>query len=308
MNNYIFYVFAVFTLSIQLNAQPNFPNDPNDAILVSVDVKNFIHAYNTLSKDSDSVRVIQSLYIDKGSEGLKEYIRRFQLTSESMVKAIGSKQQNYEKLKDFYADILKFELTYTKEMVNYKKVINQAVFPPTYLLVTDFKGIANGSTVGQLVSLEKRLDKDILLNTIIHELTHFQQVVHIGFQDFSRVYSKEDNMLDLILREGAAEFVTYKLVRQNVDQFEKLKNYEKNERELWEKFKTDLNSQNKFFWLSVSYENNNNGNPIQLGYGLGYKIVEAYYNQVEDKAKAINKILSIKDASEFFKKSNYAPK
>jgi len=119
------------------------------------------------------------------------------------------------------------------------------------------------------------------------------------------VYSKKDNMLDLILREGGAEFITYKLVRKDEEQFKRLKDYEKDELELWEKFKKDLEKQDKSFWLTVFSREDNNGYPMFLGYPLGYKIVAAFYNQAENKTKAIEEILNISDAAEFLRKSNY---
>ena len=40
-------------------------------------------------------------------------------------------------------------------------------------------------------------------------------------------------------------------------------------------------------------------------WGIGYKIVEAYYNKMEDKKAAIDKILNIKDYEAFTRESGY---
>jgi len=72
-------------------------------------------------------------------------------------------------------------------------------------------------------------------------------------------------------------------------------------------FKKDLKKQDKSFWLTIISKEDNKGFPMFLGYPLGYKIVAAYYEQAENKAKAINEILNISDASEFLRKSNYNP-
>ena len=95
------------------------------------------------------------------------------------------------------------------------------------------------------------------------------------------------------------------MVRKNEEQFKRLKDYEKDELELWDKFKKDLEKQDKSFWLTIVSKENNNGYPMFLGYPLGYKIVAAFYNQAEDKTKAVGEILNITDASEFLKKSKY---
>jgi len=115
-------------------------------------------------------------------------------------------------------------------------------------------------------------------------------------------------MLDLILREGAADFITYYLVRKNESDFIKLKNYEKDEIALWKRFQKDLENQEKDFWLIVSFKDNNKGNPIQLGYALGYKIVKSYYINADDKSKALAEILKMENPEQLMLLSNYKPK
>jgi len=240
---------------------------------------------------------------------MREYIGRFNLSPESLRKAIREHSERYTKVEKFYNDISQFEREYLEEMNRYKNVLPNAMFPPTYLIVGDYLGYANGSKFGQLVTIEKTIDNtEPLKNVIVHELTHFQQAVSLGIDKYSGVYTKKDNMLDLILREGGAEFITYNLVRQNVDQFKKLKLYEEKEAENWEKFKIDIKIQDKTIWLMAPSNDADKERPWFLGYSLGYKIVEAYYHQSENKDEAIEDILKIENANEFLKKSKYASK
>ncbi len=305
-------ILIIFSVTILFNnsvvAQPNYPTNANEAKVISSDIKNFIVAFNALLHSSDSIQVFQKLYFDKASTGMKEYIRRFNLNSESLVKAIQKHPEKYIKIEEFYNQISAFKTIYIEEMKAYKSILPNTMFPPTYLIVGDYSGIANGSKFGQLVTIERATDNlEKLFNTIVHELTHFQQALSMDIDKYIGVYSKKDNMLDLILREGGAEFITYKLVRKNEDQFVRLKDYEKDELELWRMFKKDLKKQDKSFWLTIISKEDNKGFPMFLGYPLGYKIVAAYYEQAENKAKAINEILNISDASEFLRKSNYNP-
>jgi hypothetical protein len=46
--------------------------------------------------------------------------------------------------------------------------------------------------------------------------------------------------------------------------------------------------------------------PKDLGYYMGYRIAQAYYDSASDKREAIRDILAIRDAHEFLKKSGYA--
>lgn len=300
----IFALIILFTDSIL--AQPNYPTNANEAKVISSDIKNFIVAFNSLSNSSDSIQVLQKLYFEKASVGMIEYIRRFDLNSESLSLAIQKHPEKYLNIEEFYNQISAFKTIYIEEMKAYKRILPKTIFPPTYLIVGDYSGIANGSKFGQLVTIERATDNlEKLYNTIIHELTHFQQAFSMGIDKYVGTYSKKDNMLDLILREGGAEFITYKLVRENEEQFVRLKDYEKDELKLWEKFKKDLEKQDKSFWLTIVSKENNNGYPMFLGYPLGYKIVAAYYDKADNKTKAIDDILNITDASEFLKKSKY---
>lgn len=290
-------------------AQPNYPTDPNKAEYISVDIKNFIEAYNALGSTTDSVATIQAFYLDNASPGLTEYINRFNLTAESIIKSIKEHPDAYNKIEGFYAGLEEFNSEYTALMNDYKKVIPSTMFPPSYFLVADYKGIGQASRYGQLISIEKKLvdDREKLKDVITHELTHFQQAMIQGFQQYVSIYSKPNNMIDLILREGTADFVTHKLVRNNQEKYTKLSNYEKNESELWKKFQEDLKNQNKDYWLNVSYENDNNGVPIQMGYGLGYKLINNYYEMASDKESALLEILKMPDANMFYEHCQYLP-
>ena len=225
--------FSLMTISI--SSQPNYPQTAKEASLISRDIKNFIEAFHELSTNSDALQVLQQKYFDKATPGLNEYIRRFDLNANILKNAIQKNPNEYLKIQNFYNQITTLEQDYIKELEVYKNVLPSSIFPPTYLLVADYKGIGQASKFGQLISIEKKCvdDLEILKNMIIHELTHFQQALSMGIEKYGSTYGKKDNMLELILREGGADFVTYKLVRKNEDQFTKLKNYEKDETALW---------------------------------------------------------------------------
>lgn len=307
-NLFLLILFSILIVN-QSISQPNYPNKPEEAVIISTDVKHFVEAFNTLSTESDTVEVLQTKYFDVATPGLKEYIARFGLTPVAMQKAIRKHPKVYAGIADFYSQIPQLEKAYTKELKGFQTIIPQAIFPPCYLIVADYKGIAQASKHGQLVSIEyKGIDDfEILKHAMLHELTHFQQVMAMGFEKYVSTYQKEDNMLDLILREGAADFITYYLVRKNEDQFVKLKNYQKNEGALWKQFQTDLQNQEKDFWLNVSFEDNNKGNPIQLGYAVGYNIVKSYYLTATDKTEALTQILKMESPDDFILKSKYSP-
>lgn len=310
MKNYLLFstIVLLVMISVKVNAQPNYPRVPSEAKIISTDIKNFIDAYNSLSQDKDSISIFQEMYFDNASPGMKEYLTKHSFNAEDLIREMRMHPEKYSGVEKFYDRLSEFETDYLKELEAYKSVMPNAMFPPVYLIVGNYTGIAQASKLGQLVTIEKATEEpDKLLTLMIHELTHFQQAMNMGIEKYTGVYAKQDNMLDLILREGCAEFVTYKLVRKNEDQFSRLKKYEENEAELWKKFMSDLKEQQSAYWLSVTPENSENGNTILLGYAVGYKIIEAYYNHVGNNEQALDDILNLKDALVILENSNYNP-
>lgn len=306
--NYILINILLLLSSFAVQAQPNYPSSPYEAKLIFEDVDRFIEVFNSLTKSSDTLKILDEEYLTNGSSGLKEYISRHGLTASMLTKALANYPEVYNQLaKEFPKEKKKYQKKYTAEMVRYKAVINDAMFPPTYFLVGAYRGIAQASRPGQLVTIEKNWDNpDRKFSTIIHELTHFQQARALGFGEYASTYGKENNMLDLILREGGAEFVTYYLVRKNTKSYPRLNYVNEREAELKDRFKKDLVNQDKSYWLWDSIDQDEV--PILLGYTLGFKICEAYYEKASDKKQALKDILGIQDSTDFLAKSQYLSK
>ncbi len=309
MSKVLFSIFITI-LSLNLYGQPNYPTDPSKATLVYTDIEHFLEAYKQLRPGVDTVSILQEYYFERGSAGLKEYINRHGLTAEMLQKAITESPEEYNSIPSFLAAKESFTQKYLAILEDYKKVIPSAMFPPTYLLVGANRGIAQASRVGQLVSIVRNINKDHhqdrRLTTMIHELTHFQQARTLGFQQYSQTYTKENNMLDLILREGGAEWVAYKLVRKNTKDYDRLKYVNKHLKSLRKRFKADLDKQDSTYWLWESI--NQSETPILLGYTMGYKICDAYYKRAKDKKQAVEDILGIDKPELFLEKSGFLGK
>lgn len=57
-------------------------------------------------------------------------------------------------------------------------------------------------------------------------------------------------------------------------------------------------------WLFNTY-NPETGYPGNLGYFIGFRICESYYNQATNKQRAIKEMLEIQDFERFLKESKY---
>ena len=291
----------IFTNSIF--AQPNYPREPKDAKMVYTDLENFVEAFSFLKEDVDTLKILNTYYFDKASVGLQEYIRKHNLTPELLKDAIQKSPDRYKKISNFINTLEDFKPTYKNTLDEFNKVVPQAMFPPTYLLVGANRGIAQASKFGQLVTITRVLDnREKFIKLIVHELSHFQQAMTMGVQKYGALYSTPDNMLGLCLREGGAEFITY-LVLNEITQTDALDYITNNEAELKLKFREDLKNQDTSFWLWESIDQDEY--PQLLGYAMGYQVCSAYYNSAIDKQKAINEILGITQPDTFLEMSGY---
>jgi hypothetical protein len=101
------------------------------------------------------------------------------------------------------------------------------------------------------------------------------------------------------IREGACDFIA-ELVSGN----KKKNEYgEKHESELWIQFKNELCNQNIGNWLYNGSTVKNK--PRDLGYYIGYKIAESYYNNAQDKRQAIIDIIEMDNPIRFLELSRY---
>ena len=298
-------ILGVFTLLLTIHgyAQPAYPQNPKQAQIIFSDLDHFIDAYKELSKNTDTIRVLQTQYFERGSDGLKEFVRRHQLTPERLQEAIRENPKRYALLPDFVSKIGDIQELYTSVLNDFHEVVPNAMYPPTYLIVGANRGIGQASMVGQLITVTRIVgNMDKMKKMLVHELAHFQQAMSMGGQKYAALYASPDNMLGMSLREGGAEFVTAQVLG-NITQIVGLEYLEKNESRLKEQFLNDLKTQNKDFWFWPSLEHETYTK--LLGYAIGYKICKQYYEEAPDKSLALLDILKMDDAELFLKSSHY---
>jgi hypothetical protein len=301
-SHFISLTIIISLLSATLNAQPNYPTDPNNAELITQDLEVFLKAYSLLNEESDTAAILQINYLDKGTPGLQEYIQKHQLTADLIKEAIGRDPESYNTLPAFLKFVQSMNEPYKETLSNYSKIVPNAVFPPTYILVGANRGIGQASKSGQLISVTRLVSKtEVLMPLIIHELTHFQQAMTLGFENYISLYQNPD-MLGFCIREGSAEFITY-LTLNEITQSKSLQYLNDNEADLWLKFNTDLETENSTDWLweTIGREDI----PMLLGYVMGYKIADSYYQNADNKSLAVMDILAAFDYGVFLSASRY---
>ena len=283
--------------------------NPLDAKIIYKDVVNFINAFNMLDEQSDTVQVLQTHYIDKGTPGLKIFIEKYALTAESLKKALQKNPEDYLALPDKLEWIKSQEDSVRMYFVKLKHFIPKAIYPPTYFLVGRRLGIGSGSIEGQLITIEKKaVDiKDMGLKThIIHELVHLNQLQSIGsLEKYLAIYNDEKSLLSITIREGVAEFFA-KLVTGEYTQNQAEEYVLKNERLLWDRFEKEMLGKDTKDWMWEKPENPDQ--PRDIAYVLGALIIEYYYTHAPDLDSVVDEVLSITNYEKFLQKTQYIQK
>ncbi len=277
--------------------------NPAEASFIHEDVENFVRAHAMLTPGVDTLAILQTEYLDKGTPGLIAFIGKYDLTSESLIAAIRSHPKRYAACDDL-PQLLTRQAALTRQaFARLKEHIPNIMIPPTYFLIESGRGIGSGSKEGQLISVEiwaRPFDGKETM--IVHELVHFQQAMAVGFEKYVALYGPEKSLLGLCIREGTAEFLA-DLVTGEITQTRALKYTVQNERRLWEQFVKEMNGAETGDWMWGQPRDPEQ--PKHLGYALGYRIVAAYYKASEVKARAVDEILGVTDYAAFLERSGY---
>lgn len=308
-------VFIVLILSIgvawsgaQAQLKCEVTNDPGKVELIYDDLHNFIRAMDMLDKESNPETVFQREYLDKASPGLKEYIRANEYEAKDFVEEIRKKMAQYSGLGGLPEALASHENKIRKAFRGLTKVIPNTIFLPVYYFVGIRGGglFAEPSEYGLLIAISE-LDEDLpgVKLVLVHETVHVQQAMTIGLEEYQSIYGPKMSLLALSLREGTAQFLTFLSTGERT-KTEAYQYLDKNEKKVWERFKNEMNNRLPGDWMWAKPKDPEQ--PRDLGYIIGDRIVETYYNRTEDKEKAIKDILSITDYKKFFEKSGYAEK
>lgn len=287
------------------------------ATIFTSDIDNFWIAYDNVGKLKDTTaqkKVIQELYLDKATEGLKHFMK---LRNHSASRHL----RNILKYPKFWTSIrpntlrIKAHVKEIEEMMGrFKKIYPAFKQPDIYftigclnsggttlaneVLIGAEIGVADASTDASELSnwLQQvfKVTKDVVY-LVIHEVVHTQQ----------KMENTSADLLTTCLQEGSADFITELLLEKQIES-PYITYGLAHEKQLWEKFKNEMYGTENKDWLY-------NGSTVEnadLGYFMGYTICKSYYNNSPDKKKAVEDLLGLlygdtKMIKEFLIRSEY---
>jgi hypothetical protein len=309
---------ALFFLTI---APSVVAQDKNKKIITS-DIDNFWIAYDSIKSTQDTLQqkhFIQTLYIDKGTEGLKAFMQTRGYSADLWVKLINQSpkfwdsvrpntltakakakeiDKSIKKLKKLYPELKDAQMYFTigglrsgGTVQDNKILIGSEIATGTATTdVSDLPAAASKWLAG--VFKDQSLDNIVSLN--IHEYIHTQQS------------GEPAGLLARAVKEGSCDFIT-ELVMGKPLQNNYLQYGRAHEQELKEKFKEEMFTNATRNWL---YNGGSSTTVADLGYFMGYTICKSYYQHATNKKQAIKEIIQLNYSDEvavenFLRKSRY---
>ncbi|QJX46324.1 hypothetical protein HMJ29_04985 [Hymenobacter taeanensis] len=286
---------------------------PEDVKLVTTDIDHFWQAYTAAQRDTAQARAIfRREYFDKGSQGLQDYYSLKIRNDATFTKRILQRPQYYNSIQSTTLSIAKQKPQIVSAFKRFQELYPAVRFQNIYFVVGGWVSggtvsdaglligadqVANGPGVNtselSLLQRNRCAPVTVMPELMVHELVHRNQ----GSQD--------GTLLSYALSEGMADFVAEVVTGVKGGANSRLQAYgNAHEQELWTDFKKEMLGTNSDNWIANGAQETPE-KPCDLGYYVGYRIVQAYYNKTTDKKQALADILSIRDAKAFLAQSGY---
>lgn len=312
----IFYGLLSLSCYSQTFGQKKLNENPNKAKLVTTDIVNFWYAYDSAQEKSteEQEQIFQALYLDKASVGFQSWIDKRDKKVAELVKGINTLTPFYESIRPNTLRVEEYEKDIRAGFYALNYLYPEAAFPDVYFFIWYF--LSSGSTTS---------DEGLLIATETHSIAEdtpldaFPEVHHKTIRSFTlegmaalaaheSVHMQQPdwettNLLEKSVREGSADFIAELATGRNPSQ--PVHDYANpQEEKLWNKFREAMYSSETGDWMGVIP----NDKPPGLGYWMGYKMVEAFYEKQTNKRKAVQRLITTTDYEAIYEESGYGEK
>ena len=295
----------------------------NAKVIQTLDIDHFWQAFDSLSTATtraDSIAILQRVYLDRGTDGLKDFIVERDFTAEKFVDEIAlqpkffrSVRANTYRVKEvvpelnaivdafraIYPDFEPKKICFAIGIVNTGGTVSE-----DFLLIgtevststaavdlSEFTNEAFKNVLGDTTEVTQKIK-----NIVAHEYVHTQQRWEPDGEAI------KCGLLHAALIEGMCDFIGELISGDQINKVAKTYG-DAHEQALWTAFKNELCNEDTSNWL-YNYDTATD-HPADLGYYIGYQISEAYYTQADDKQRAIADMLDLRDPIEFLQVSRY---
>lgn len=278
-----------------------------DRYIDTSDVQLFWTAYDKVKSTNDTleqVKLINELYIEKGSEGLEAIMEARRYTAQSYVTAINHYPQYWESVRPN-----------TLTAAGYAEAINQGIeelrklYPPLkpakiYFTIGALR--TGGTTLADKVLIGTEIalaDSSVVTSELETDLPHLPNYFRTNKPEKSIVFNNvheyvhtqqkttiANSLLSRTLIEGSAEFVAEKALN-TISPTASVVFGKNNDQKIKEVFVKEMFTQFEIMWF---WSNANNQFGVgDLGYYVGYAICKSFYENATDKPLAIQSMIEL---------------
>jgi len=272
--------------------------NPDDIQVITSDIDRF---WSTVDNYEGELSVaLDKEYIEKGTDGLKDFTSTQIINAEKLANQYLADKEYYASIRNNSLLTIKTKEDIIKYFKVFKSIYPKAKFPDIYFLIGRRNSGGTASKNGLLIGAEVHTDFNKYVPTVIHELMHFNQ---------TDINSSWGSPLTQSIHEGGADFIASLVLGDSIRINDETYNYGyQHEEELWEEFSTNMYKTGEIGKEEINkwfYGGQKEGEPIMLGYFIGYQITKSYYDKMEDKQKAIYRILNNHFSKRLLEDSGY---
>jgi hypothetical protein len=303
---------SILAHTSEVQADVKTVTNPNQVKFVTSDVDLFWSAYRK-ARHGDEVAVFEREYFGYGSIALYDFIP-FRIDSPwALVKTVDAQRAYYDAIEPETRRLIAERPAILADFRKLKELYPKAVFPSAvYFVVGRMNTGATSTEDGLIIGAEMNSlpygfpATSLADNYPIANLRHVDELPPLVTHELAHYQQDYPDTLDLLgstIGEGSADFIAQLVTGVDPDGFQWTYGCS-HELRLWRAFYPQIHNMNAAGeWLYSL--NSPLGAPRYIGYWIGYRIVQAYYDATPDKALALDTILHIRDFNKFLKASGY---
>lgn len=281
------------------------------AQVVTSDVTHFWEAFDAAAKVPPPARVAvyQREYVDRASPGLRDFLDERRITTQALAQHVEANRSYYAQVRPYIGQVVDQKAVIDAALRRLRALIPGVKYPGhIYFVVGPQRGAGMSSPRGVIFAAEmfatppgtpydyhKAYPNDLPF-AAVHETIHFNQ----AFQA-----DEHATLLQLAITEGTADFIaSLALQEPNQRQYTDRWQYGcPHEAALNAQFAGEEDSVGTGPWMYNAKPAT--GWPPDMGYWLGYRIDQAYYDRASDKRAALRTLLGVTDFHAFLRSSGY---
>lgn len=298
-------------------------NSNQEQLIFTSDIQHFWEAYDKVTSTSDSslkLKYLDSLFIQKGTDGLKAMRQVRNYTSQDYIWAIENHPQFWNSIRQNTLKVDQYQNDLERGIKNLAKIYPQIQRAKIYFTIGALR--SNGTTLENQVLIGSELalaTKETPTHEFSEDFSHldiyfatdpYKQIVFLNLHEYIHTQQKTtigETLLAQTVLEGAAEFLAEKVLETESPN-PQISYGRKNDTKIKSKFEQEMFSPYFYNWLWNSSENE--FGMRDLAYYVGYRICEAYYNKSTDKNGSIQEMIELdynneEDLIAFVEKSAY---